>query len=195
LLRALRRAEQYSGSRDFAKDERIEKERNMKMRRLLITPVVLSFFVAVLAGLAWWAGAPASAATTNTVLIPVSGTVTGLPENVAFSGQARVSSDLVLDTSRFATPPHVLLTIDLSNVSGTGSSTGAKYVAGGSGTDVRRPLVSTDVVEITFPFSGGTTMSMSSARSGVVSFALSFDLNTGAITKGTGTVAAPNFPN
>ncbi len=166
----------------------------MKMRRLLVTPVVLSFFVAVLAGLAWWAGAPASAAITNTVLIPVSGTVTGLPENVAFSGQARVSSDLVLDTV-FATPPHVLLIIDLSNVSGTGSSTGAKYIAGGSGTDVRRPLVSTDVVEITFPFSGGTTMSLSSARSGVVSFALSFDLNSGAITKGTATVAAPNFPN
>jgi len=166
----------------------------MKMRRLLVTPVVLSFFVAVLAGLAWWAGAPASAATTNTVLIPVSGTVTGLPENVAFSGQARVSSGLVLDP-KFGTPPGVILIIDLSNVSGTGSSTGAKYVAGGSGTDVRRPLVSTDVVEITFPFSQGTTMSMSSARSGVASFTLSFDVNTGAITKGTATVAAPNFPN
>lgn len=167
----------------------------MKMLRLSVTPVVLSLFVVVLSGLAWWAGAPASAATTSTALIPVSGTVSGLPESVVFSGQARVSSNLVLDTSRFATPPHILLTIDLSNVSGTGSSTGAKYVAGGNGTDVRRLLVSADTVEITFPFSQGTTMGMSSVRSGVMSFALSFDLTTGAITKGTGTVAAPYFPN
>jgi hypothetical protein len=35
---------------------------------------------------------------------------------------------------------------------------------------------------------------MSSVRSGVATFALSFDTNTGAITKGTATVAAPS-PN
>ncbi len=36
---------------------------------------------------------------------------------------------------------------------------------------------------------------MSSVRSGVASFALSFDTNTGAITKGTATITAPYFPN
>jgi hypothetical protein len=85
-------------------------------------------------------------------------------------------------------------------VSGTGSSSGAKYTAGGDGTPVFRQLASADTVEITFPFARGTTMSvtsagMSSVRSGVASFALSFDTNTGAITKGTATVAAANFPN
>ena len=168
----------------------------MKMPRLPVTPVVLSLLVVALAGLAWWAGPPAAraAAVPNIALIQVSGIVSTQPESVAFSGQAQVSSELVLDTSKFNLPPAVILTIDLSNVSGTGSSTGAKYVAGGSGTDVRRPLVSTDVVEITFPFSGGTTMSMSSARSGVVTFALSFDMSTGAITKGTANIAGPAFP-
>ena len=167
----------------------------MKTLRLSVTSVVLSFLVVVLSGLVWLGGTPARAAFAPTIaLIPASGIVSGQPESVKFSGQAQVSSELVLDTSKFNLPPAVILTFDLSNVSGTGSLTGAKYTVGGKGTSVYRQLVSADTVEITFPFSRGTTMSTSSARSGVVSFALSFDLNTGAITKGTGTVAAPN-PN
>src|SRR5258706_4726585 len=78
----------------------------MKIRRLSVSPVVLSFLVAVLSGLLWWAGTPARAAFAPTVaLIPVSGTVSGQPESVRFSGQARVSSELVLDTSRTRPPP------------------------------------------------------------------------------------------
>src|SRR5712691_7217255 len=172
----------------------------MKIYRVSATPLVLSLFIIVLTGLVWWAGTPARAAFAPTIaLIPVSGIVTGQPESVKFSGQAQVSSELVLDTSKFNVPPAVILTIDLSNVSGTGSSTGAKYVAGGNGTNVYRPLVSNDTVEITFPFSRGTTMSvsstgLSSVRSGVLTFALSFDTNTGAITNGTANIAGPSFP-
>lgn len=168
----------------------------MKMLRLSVTPTVLSLFAVVLSGLVWWAGTPARAAFAPTIaLIPVSGIVSGQPESVRFSGQAQVSSELVLDTSHFNKPPSVILIIDLSNVSGTGSSTEARYTVGGNGTSVFRQLFSTDTVEITFPFSRGTSMGMSSVRSGVASFALSFDVNTGAITKGTATVAAPYFPN
>jgi len=173
----------------------------MKMLRLSVTPIVLSLFAVVVSGLLWWAGTPARAAFAPTIaLIPVSGIVTGQPESVKFSGQAQVSSELVLDTSRFHVAPAVILIIDLSKVSGTGSSTGAKYTAGGDGTPVYRQLASNDTVEIAFPFSRGTTMSvsstgMSSLRSGVLTFALSFDTNTGAITKGTATVATPYFPN
>ena len=172
----------------------------MKTLRLSVTPVVLSLFVVILSGLAWWAGTPARAAFAPTiVLIPVSGIVTGQPESVKFSGQAQVSSELVLDTSKFNLPPAVILIVDLSGVSGIGSSTGAKYVAGGNGTNVYRRLVSADTVEITFPFTRGTTMSVSSAglasvRSGVVTFALSFDTNTGAITSGIANIAGPAFP-
>src|SRR2546428_12141455 len=115
----------------------------MKMRRSSVSPVVMLFLVVVLSGVAWWAGTPARAAFAPTIaLIPVSGIVTGQPESVKFSGQAQVSSELVLDTSKFNLPPAVILIVDLSNVSGTGSSTGAKYVAGGKGTSVYRPLVS-----------------------------------------------------
>ena len=173
----------------------------MKTLRLSVTPVVLSLFAVVLSGLAWWAGTPARAAFAPTIApIPVSGIVTGQPESVKFSGQAQVSSELVLDTSKFNLPPAVILTFDLSGVSGTGSSSGARYTAGGNGTSAYRRLFSTDTVEITFPFARGTTMSVSSTglasvRSGVVTFALSFDTNTGAITKGTASVAAPSFPN
>jgi hypothetical protein len=170
----------------------------MKIRRLSVSPVVLSFLVAVLLGLAWWAGTPARAAFAPTVaLIPVSGTVSGQPESVRFSGQARVSSELVLDTSRTRPPhpPSVILIIDLSGVSGTGSSSEARYAVGGDGTPVFRQLASTDTVQIPFPFARGTSMGTSSVRTGLASFALSFDTNTGAITKGTATVAAPNFPN
>ena len=175
----------------------------MKIPRLSVTPVVLSFLVVTLSGLMWWAGTPARAAYAPTIaLIPVSGSVSGQPESVRFSGQAQVSSELVLDTSRTRPPhpPSVILIIDLSGVSGTGSSSEARYTVGGDGTPVFRQLASADTVEIAFPFTRGTTMSvtsagMSSVRSGVASFALSFDTNTGAITKGTATVAAANFPN
>jgi len=172
----------------------------MKTLRLSGTPIVLSLFVVVLSGLAWWAGTPARAAFAPTIaLIPVSGIVTGQPESVKFSGQAQVSSELVLDTSRFHVAPAVILIIVLSKVSGTGSSTGARYTAGGDGTPVYRQLVSNDTVEIAFPFSRGATMSvsstgLSSVRSGVVTFALSFDTNTGAITNGTANIAGPAFP-
>src|SRR5712691_10289440 len=167
----------------------------MKMRGLSVTSVVLSFLVVVVSGRAWWAGTPARAAfATTRALITASGIVTGQPESVKFSGQVQVSSELVLDNSKFNLPPAVILTFDLSKVSGTGSSTEARYTAGGNGTSVYRPLVSNDTVEITFPFSRGTTMNMSSARSGVVTFALSFDMSTGAITKGTANIAGPAFP-
>src|SRR5712664_3643352 len=152
LLRAGARGATQRQAR-FCQDERIEKERNMKIRRLS-GAVVLSLFAVVLSGLLWWAGPPARAAFAPTIaLIPVSGIVTGQPESVKFSGQAQVSSELVLDTSKFNLPPAVILTVDLSGVSGIGSSTGAKYVAGGNGTNVYRRLASADTVEITFPFS------------------------------------------
>ena len=170
----------------------------MKIRRLRVDAVALSLFAVVLSGLLWWAGTPARAAFAPTVaLIPVSGTVSGQPESVRFSGQARVSSELVLDTSRTRPPhpPSVVLIVDLSGVSGTGSSSEARYAVGGDGTPVFRQLASTDTILIPFPFTRGTSMGTSSVRTGVASFALSFDTNTGAITNGTATVAAPSFPN
>jgi len=165
----------------------------VKTRRSSIAPGVALLF-AVLAGPAPCADAPArTGAVPSTVLVPVSGIVSVKPESVSFSGQARVSSQLVLDTSRFHRPPSVILNIDLSKVSGTGSLTGVKYVARG-GETLHMDLVRADTVEITFPFFRSADKEDSSAQSAVASFALSFDLDTGAVTKGEGTVAAPSFP-
>jgi hypothetical protein len=169
----------------------------MKMPRLPVTPVVLLLLVAASTGFAWWASVSATPFNAPvTTLIPVSGIVSGQPESVRFSGQAQVSSELVLDPSRFHRPPAVILIFDLSNVSGIGSSSDARYAAGSDGTTVLRQLVRGDTVEVTFPFARGamSMSSMSSMRTGVASFALSFDVNTGVITSGSATVSAPNFP-
>jgi hypothetical protein len=168
----------------------------MNMRRLSVSPIVLLLVVMLLSEPIFRAGTPARAASALTIaLIPVFGIVRGNPENVVFSGQAQVSSELVQDSSRFHKPASVNLSIDLSNLTGTGSSTGALYTAESKDTSVFRRLASTDTVEITFPFSKGSTMGMDSVRTAVASFALTFDLNTGAITKGTATVGAVDAPN
>src|SRR5438094_8736060 len=101
----------------------------MKTLRLSVTRIVLLLFAVILLGLAWWAGTPARAAFAPTIaLIPVSRIVTGQPESVKFSGQAQVSSELVLHTSKFNLPPAVILIVALPTSSGPGSSTGAKHV-------------------------------------------------------------------
>jgi hypothetical protein len=157
----------------------------MKMSRALFSPVVLSFLVlAIAGGLA--GGTPARAADT---LVPITGTVSGQPESVAFSGQARVGSRLLKAPDG---TPIVMIVINLSGVSGTGSSTAAKYAIPGAETFYRR-LVASDRVEVTFPFLAGENIL--SARSGVASFALSFDVATGAVTAAKGAVTSPNFPD
>src|SRR2546428_9735224 len=103
----------------------------MKTLRLSVTRIVLLLFAVVVSGLAWWAGTPARAAFAPTiVLIPVSGIVTGHPQSVKVSGQAQVSRELGLATGKFNLPPAVILIVNLSAVSGSGSSTGATDGAG-----------------------------------------------------------------
>jgi len=168
----------------------------MKMRQALLTPVAVSLLAAL-------AGAPASAQNATMMSAPTSaglttasvsgvaikGIVSGQPESVSFSGQAQISSRLVQDPD-FGNPV-LLLTINLGSVSGVGSSTNAKYVILGP-ENVQRHLAPSHRVEITFPFmrSGGSN---SSARTGVASFALSFDVNTGLVTSAAANVSSPSF--
>jgi hypothetical protein len=154
----------------------------MKLHRAFFTCAVVA------AGLAGWEGALAQVS--NTALVPVAGTVTGSPESVSFSGQAKVNSRLAPDPV-FNTPK-LVLTVDLTGVSGVGSSSGAKYVISGPEI-VQRGVAASHAVEIVFPFvkSG---MSLSAARSGVASFALNFDVNTGTVTGATGSVSSPSYP-
>jgi len=171
----------------------------MKMRQALLSPVALLVLAAL-------AGAPAGAQTTSATMmsapttsglatssasaVPIKGIVSGQPESVSFSGQAQIQSRLVRDPD--FNKPSLLLTIDLGGVPGVGSSTKAKYVIP-SQENVQRPLAPSHRVEITFPFMRSGNTNMTSVRSGVASFALDFDVNTGAITGATANVASPSF--
>ena len=128
--------------------------------------------------------APSTAlSSTSASVVPVAGTVTGSPESVAFSGQAKLTSRLAKDPD-FGSP-RLLLTIDLSGVGGQGSQTAAKYAISGPEI-VQRRVATSHAVEFTFPFSRGTEL----PRTGLASFAIDFDPDTGAITKAAGRVTS-----
>src|SRR5438445_224711 len=135
-------------------------------------------------------GGTTAALAASFVAIPISGTVDGGPESVSVSGLARITSTLVKTDERFHHPPRVILGFDLHNVSGTGVSTGARYVTR-SRDEMLRRLVASDVVEITFPLQPNVVKGFTAARAGLASFTLSFDVNTGALTGGTATVSTP----
>jgi hypothetical protein len=107
--------------------------------------------------------------------VPVTDTVKGETEYVAFSGQAKVNGKLIDDPSVNG-PPQVELAIDFSNVSGTGVSSGKKYVTSAQ-TVLTRPLKSFDPFEVSFPFyqSGD----LGSARTALAAFALNYGAATG----------------
>jgi len=93
---------------------------------------------------------------------------------------------------KFNHPPRVILSIDLHNVTGKGLSTGATYVTKAQD-ELLRPLAPSDLVAIAFPFYPNTAVGFRSARAGLASFKLSFDVTTGNITGGTATVSTPSF--
>jgi hypothetical protein len=169
----------------------------MNIRKALLEVGVLTVAVAVAAGALWVGEAPAQTATTttsvqrawNSSLVSVRGIVSGSPESVSFSGSAKVGTRLAPDPD-FGSPS-LILSIDLSGVSGVGSSSGAKYVISGPEIVQKRHAAVQDI-EITFPFvkSGMTGMS---ARSGVASFGLTVDLTTGAVTSASGSISTPRL--
>jgi hypothetical protein len=131
--------------------------------------------------------APASQDTT----VPVKGIVSGSPESVSFSGNAVIKSRLAPDPD--FNRPRLVLTIDLTAVSGIGSTSGAKYVISGPEL-TQRHVAASHALEFTFPFKSTKSASSATARTGVASFALDFDVNTGALTGAKGSVLTPNFP-
>jgi len=153
------------------------REPNMK-RRAFFGPAAL--LVAGLAG-----AVPAAKAAD--IVVPMSGIVSGQPESVSFSGQAQIHCRLVRDPD-FGRPS-LLLRIDLSGVSGVGSSTNAAYVVS-SEELVQRRLARSHVVVISFPFAAAD--GTGTPQSAVAAFALDFDVNTGTVS-GTGKVVTPRF--
>ncbi len=158
----------------------------MKLYRPLFARVVLSLLVAMVGGLLGGSSALAD----SSVAIAISGTVDGSPESVYVSGLAQITSSLVKTDPKFNHPPRVILSFDLHNVTGKGLSSGGTYVIK-SQDEILRPLVPFDQVAIAFPLYPNTTIGFRSARAGLASFTLTFDVTTGVITGGTATVSTP----
>src|SRR5262245_58389822 len=101
----------------------------------------------------------------NTTLVPVSGVVTGSPESVTFSGNAKVGTRLAPDPD-FGRPS-LVVSIDLTGIAGVGASTRTKYAIGGPEI-VQRRLAPSYTVDLTFPFykngSTGPTHAHAGAR-------------------------------
>jgi len=132
-----------------------------------------------------------SSTTTTTATaasVLVKGIVSAVPESVSFSGTAQVSTNVVTDPD-FGSAPTVVLTVDLSGISGVGSSTGKRYVVSNQEIFTRR-LAAADSVQMTFPFTLVSTSSTSPSV-GLASFNLSFDLATMKLTGASGNIASP----
>jgi len=127
----------------------------------------------------------------SNAVVPIRGIVSGSPESVSFSGNAKVSNRLAPDPDFFK--PRFVMTIDLTAVAGVGSSTGAKYVISGPEL-VQRSVAPSHAIEITFPFKSSTSPTTVTARTGVASFVVDFDVDTGAVKAASGNVSSPNFP-
>jgi hypothetical protein len=178
----------------------------MKTRQPLFTPVALSFLVAVLGSIVMATGTPANAATTTTTTtVPVSGTVSGgstdsqvgspstsdatSTESVSFSGDVLLKADVVEDPD-FGTTPIVLLSIDLSKVTGVGASSRTKYVTSNQNL-IQRRLRGSDAVQFTFPFWPSGTTGNTTSRVGGVSFSLTFNTLTRTLTGVSSSITSP----
>jgi len=173
----------------------MEKEKHMNTHRPLVPSVVLSLVVGLMGGLLW--GSTPAHAQAFSHVISFAGTVTGLGgEDVPLSGQARITSPPVLEPPATA-PSGAILTIDIINAHGKGTITNKPYVALGTDKVYRTMLLDppSGAVEYTFPFflNGTGRKATDPVAVALVSFPLTFDTRTGAITVGSGTLSTPNF--
>ena len=135
---------------------------------------------AMAAGLCLFAGLAVGAATApQSTAVPVSGTVGGAPEVVAFSGKVQIRSHLVRDPD-FGKPPTVQLAIDLVDVIGKGLTSGAKYVSTAEFVGSTE-IDANEVIEVTFPFQPESRKGHMVARAGMMALTLKFDARNGAI--------------
>lgn len=174
----------------------------MKIHSPMFAPALASLLAAGALALGFAAGA---ASTDTTVQATVKGQVGGTAaaqtqsaessaltgastERVNFSGNAVIKAN-VRDDPDFRTPPIVVLSIDLSGVSGVGATTKKKYVTTNK-TIVQRRLRPTDTVDVSFPFWVSGTRETGSGPVGKVSIALTYDVNTKALTSAAGSVSS-----
>jgi len=161
-------------------------EEAVRSRRTKSALVVLSCLaVALLAG----SGDAPAAALATSLTIPIAGTVDGSPESVSLSGSLSIVTTLVIDP--LLTSPKERIAIKLVDVSGTGLTSGAQYVAVGENR-LLRPLALSDQLDLMFPFYRAPDGQLS-ARSAMASITLKFDLVTGSLTGATATFSSPKL--
>lgn len=155
----------------------------MKTGRPFVRASALVLVVGLAAGLVG-GSSPAHAvvaiAYSGSSTIAYSGTVDGPPESVFLSGLVQIAFVVARDPD-FGKRPSVLLDIDFGNVSGVGLRTGTRYVTSG-GQHLIRPLVATDVVDVTFPFFPSGPGGSALARQALASFTITYDVATGRVT-------------
>lgn len=175
----------------------------MKTHSPMFAPAVASLLAAGALALGFAAGA---ASTDTTVSAAVSGQVGGpaasqtqtitetsaltgaSTERVNFSGKAVIKAN-VRDDPDFRTPSIVVLSIDLTGISGVGATTRKKYVTTNK-TIVQRRLRPTDTVDVSFPFWVSGTSDTASGPVGKLSIALTYDVNTKVLTSAAGTITS-----
>jgi hypothetical protein len=153
-----------------------------------MTMMLVRSLIALLASSALIAGAGA-AIEWNSATVPISGTVTGMPESVAFSGKVQIQTRRAIDPED-SRRNKLLLQIDFSGVSGVGAVSSATYVVEAQDI-VTRPLATADVVTITFPFHSSSSRAVSASRTGTAFFSLSVDTATGAVTAARAIISSP----
>jgi hypothetical protein len=107
--------------------------------------------------------------------VPINDTIKVGNENITFSGQAKISGQIIDDTLTRA--PRVLqLLIDFSAVTAAGQSSKKKYVTNAQSI-IHRPLLSYDPIEVSFPYHA--VGDFSSARSALATFSVALGGPTG----------------
>lgn len=168
----------------------------MKIRHAFLKSGVLAVSAALAGAVLWNETTAQTTASTsvqrpwNTSLVSVSGTVTGSPESVTFSGNAKVGTRLAPDPD-FGSPS-LVVSIDLSTVSGVGSSTRTKYVINGPEI-VQKRVAPSYTIDLTFPFYRSGTNGTSGARSGAATFSFTVDGTTGAISSPQGIIVSSSL--
>jgi len=169
----------------------------MKKRHALLKSSVLAVSTALAVGALWWNETTAQTVSStsvqqawNTSLVSVSGTVTGSPESVKFSGSAKVGTRLAPDPD-FGSPS-LVVSIDLTGVSGVGASTRTKYVINGPEI-VQKRVAPSYTIDLTFPFSKSGTDGTTGARSGAATFSFTVDGTTGAISSPQGIIVSSSL--
>jgi hypothetical protein len=154
------------------------------MRSKRAAAILSVLAVVLLAGRADVPAAPVA----GTTMLPIAGTVDGLPESVSLAGSIRIVNTMIIDP--ILPTPLERLSLTLVKVGGVGLTSGAKYVATGENTIVR-PLAATDQLEMTFPFYRSTPDGRMSARAAMATISLTFNLTTGAVSAAKATFSTP----